>query len=131
MRKGQMFVMTMVFLIGLVFVIQQSFMNWFAYSIDFYANTQRNDYYIFDSVRDMSQATLSTSSSCTEARENFKEMSSFLQSRVLGGYFLEFNTKLDCSKWSNSPPQAPPLNVTIHVTGEGVDSYSNFNLYRT
>lgn len=131
MKKGQMFILTMVFLIGLVFVIQQSFMNWFAYSIDFYANTQRNDYYTFNSIRQMSQATLLTSPSCTDARESFNDMTSFLQSRVLSGYFLEYSARLNCAYWNNPPPQPPPLNVTIHVTGKGLDSYSNFNLYRT
>jgi hypothetical protein len=130
MKKAQMFVLTMVFLVGLVFVIQQGFVNWFAYAIDFYSDTQRNDYYLFDNVKTMAQYTMQSSATCDEARNNLNDLRAFLQSRILSNYFLEFRTRLDCSKWLNTPPSDAPLNASIHITGENVDTYGDFMLYR-
>jgi hypothetical protein len=130
MKKAQMFVITMVFLVGLVFVIQQGFINWFSYSMGFFADIQKNDYYLLDNVKTMAEQTMENSQSCTEARESLNELKSFLQSRVFSGYFLEFMYRLNCANWNNNPPSPAPLNVTIHITGENIDTSGNFFLYR-
>jgi hypothetical protein len=130
MKKAQMFIITMVFLIGLIFVIQQGFNDWFEYSIDFSASMQRNDYYIFDSVRAMSEQTLKGSQSCLDARDKLRELEGFLKNRILSGYYLDFSYKLTCANWDNAPPDPAPMNLTLHITGKDTDTHGNFFLYR-
>jgi len=130
MKKAQMFILTMVFLVGLVFVVQQGFVKWFEYSIGFSTDMQRNDYYLFDNIKIMTDQTLKGSQDCDDARNNLNELNNFLQSRVLSGYFLKFTHRLNCANWNNAPPNPAPLNVTIHITGEDTDTYGNFFLYR-
>ena len=128
--KGQMFILTMVFLVGLVFVVQQGFVNWFSYSMDFFADTQKNDYYLFDNVRQMIDQSIIGSSTCSETSDNMDELNSFLQSRILRGYFVEIDTSFDCINWYNSPPAAAPLRAGIHITGENIDTYGDFLFYK-
>lgn len=130
MKKAQMFILTMVFLVGLVFVIQQGFVNWFSYSMEFFTDVQKNDYYLLNNVKAMTEKTIENSQSCDEARESLNELKSFLQSHVFSGYFLEFRYRLNCAYWNNVPPNPNPLNVTIHITGENIDTSGNFFLYR-
>ncbi len=129
-RKGQMFVLTMVFLVGLVFVIQQGFISWFGYSVDLHSGIQRNDYYLFENVKSMAGQTLLGSGDCDSARDNLNDLRSFLNSRILRGYSLDFKYRLYCSNWNNLPPSPAPLNVTIHVTGEETDTHGDFLFYR-
>ncbi len=129
-KKGQMFIITMVFLVGLVFVVQQGFVNWFAYSIDFYSETQKNDYYLFNNAKDMTDQTFLGSATCTEARNNLNDLTTFFNTRVLTSYFLEFSYSLECGNWPNTAPADPPLDVTIHIKGENTDTQEDFSLYR-
>lgn len=130
MKKGQMFIITMVFLVGLVFVIQQGFMNWFSYSIDYSSRMQMSDYYLFENMKSMARTSLMAASSCSEARDNLNELSTFLNTNVIKGYDLDFTYRINCAYWGNTPPNPAPLNLTIHIRGEDTDTYQNLFLYR-
>jgi hypothetical protein len=128
--RGQMFVLTMVFLVGLIFVVQQGFINWFSYSVEFSAGMQKDDFYVLDNMKAMAEQTMSTSLSCEEARTNMDDLRNFLYSRLTSGYFLEFNYRLNCLYWNNGPPSPAPLNLTIQITGENTDTSGSFLIYR-
>lgn len=128
--KGQMFVMTMVFLVGLIFVIQQGLMNWYTYSIDYSTRMQESDYYLFENMKSMAETSLMASSTCSEARDNLNELSFFLNTNIIKGYNLDFVHRLDCGNWANTAPAPPPLNLTIHIKGADSNTYQDILMYR-
>lgn len=123
--KAQMFIVTIVFLVGLIFTVQQSL---FQYSfLDLPAQSERNDYYIFSNVKDIINQTIRTAETCLEAEQNVEETAAFLDKQILkGGYVLEIIWSFECANWDT---QDPVLNLTIHLKGADTDTTGTFYLY--
>jgi hypothetical protein len=122
--KAQMFIVTVVFLVGLIFAVQQAL---FQYSfLDLPAQSEKNDYYIFNNVKDMVIQGISTAKNCTEAVQNMEEIKAFMNKQILkGGYVLETIYKFDCANWHT---QTPFLNLTIHLKSADTDTTGTFYL---
>lgn len=119
-----MFIVTIVFLVGLIFTVQQAL---FQYSfLDLPAESEKNDYYIFNNVKDVVIRGISTAKDCTEAVENMEEIRAFMNKQILkGGYVLEMTLGFDCANWDT---QSPFLNLTIHLKGANTDTTGTFYL---
>ncbi len=120
-----MFIVTIVFLVGLIFTVQQCL---FQYSfLDLPAHSERNDYYIFSNVKDVINQTIRTAKTCAEAEQNAEEIESFLDKQIIrGGYILETIYKFDCANWDT---ENSLLNLTINLKGADTDTKGTFYLY--
>lgn len=105
--KAQMFIITMVFLVGLVFAVQTSLSQ---YSfIDLADSFKDNQGELYTSVITSFESTL-LSPDCPAARVHKNELEQFMEGRVIGGTTIDVDATLDCAEWGNQPLQ---LAVTI------------------
>ena len=120
LSKGQMFVLTMIFLMGMVFVVQQVL---FTYSsVDLVAG--------LNSLRDTAEQTVITTSDCADVGKNLNEFEGFFRSHVMESEFVvSADHELNCGNWDNFPPAPPPVVMTVYVKGKGFDSSARFDLY--
>ena len=126
--KGQMFVLTMIFLMGMVFVVQQIL---FTYSsVDLAAGMENDDYYFMKGLRDAAEQTVITTSDCANVSRNLNEFEGFFRSHVMESNFVvSADHELNCGNWDNLPPAPPPVVMTVYVKGKGFDSAARFDLY--
>ena len=123
-----MFVLTMIFLMGVVFVVQQVLFTYSA--VDTSSGTGSDDYYIMKSVRDAAEQTVIGASDCGNASRNLNEFEGFFRSHVMGGGFVvSADHELECGNWNNLPPAPPPVVMNVYVKGKGLDSSARFDLY--
>jgi len=129
MKRGQMFVITTVFMVGLIFMVQQLLFQYT--SVDPRSGFQFNEYGLVKSIRDAANATLLNSADCPALGADIEALKSFLNARsASAGYAMEFGYAIDCTSFGNTPPNPAPLNVTIRILGSGIDSTSSFGLYK-
>ncbi len=128
-RKAQMFIVTMVFLTGVIFTVQQLL---FQYSeLDLSMPLQKTDFYIIQNTRNLLQQSL-IASSCAEAEENLQETLSFLAEQPLRGFTMSFlfngelYPNINCSNWDTS---RPVLELQMDVVGPGTDTVVVYGLY--
>jgi len=125
-RKAQMFIISMLFLVGLIFSVQQLLFQYTA--LDLSAPYRENDIYLLKNLKDVVNTTIKKTQECPDFSEKMEELSSYLKSGAqMGGYGLSLDYTLDCSHWSDT--SAPPLNLTIHIAGKGSDTYSRLAMY--
>lgn len=92
MRKAQMFIVTMVFLTGLIFAVQQLL---FQYTlIDLSRPLQQTDFYLLSSIGDIFNLTIyglncSNLNSREQVLNNLVELDAWLNRQSFGGYSLE------------------------------------------
>jgi hypothetical protein len=127
--KGQMFVLTIIFLTGLIFVVQEN-LTGYSY-FDFSEPLQSNDIYFFNNVMDMFNDTMVTTTDCTSAQSNIEELMLFLSRKIIrGGFTLDLRKRLNCDNWGNTPSSNnPPLNLTVHVIGKESDTLEMVYMY--
>lgn len=105
--KGQMFIITMVFLVGLIFAVQN---NLSQYSfLNLASSFQGDDFYLLRGIKDSFSSTLTSSPNCGQADKNLQQLKNFLETNI-DEASVEVSYILDCSLWSSSP-----LTVTIHI----------------
>jgi len=127
--KAQMFVITLVFLVGLVFVVLQSLVS--DVQPDLSKPLGENDYYVMKNIKDVVNKTLQFSETCSDAEKNLGELVSKLNREILqGGYLVYIEYILDCSNWNNQPPNPPPLITTIKVTSKFSELTGTFEFYK-
>ena len=127
--KAQMYIVTIIFLVGLIVTVQQSFLQYT--NIDVTDAYTGSEYFLLKSIKDVSQETLLRSSDCTEFRDNIEETSTainLLEPR--SGKVIIVEPLVNCTAWMASPPSYPPLTLTVTVTSEGKDTREVFSLYR-
>lgn len=100
--KAQMFIVTMIFMVGLIFFVQQAL---FGYSsLDLSKPIYMDDYYTVENIVRGVDKTIAGSSTCREANEKISEFIDFVKRRLVKrGYELEGDYLLDCSQ-----PFPPP-----------------------
>jgi hypothetical protein len=126
--KGQMFVLTIIFLVGLIYVVQQ---NISGYSVlDISGPFEDNDYYIFRDVKDLFERTMTTTSTCIEAGRNLNELNNYIGRKILvGGFTLDLKYTLNCDNWDNVNPGPPPLNLTLKIIGKQSETIGSLRIY--
>lgn len=117
-QKGQMFVVTMVFLVGLMLIVQQILTQYG--DIDLSASFRSDHFYFVENLEPMYSDALRLAGDCGSFAADLDEMESVLERQTLGaGIQVEILHELDCSVWDPAP--STPLTATIHVRGEGID----------
>lgn len=107
--KGQMFIITMVFLVGLIFAVQNSLSQYsFLNLADAYTG---NELALLTSVRQSFRDTLAGAFTCEEAGPLLLELESFLERRPVAGKTVEIDQALDC--------RAGELDLTIRIRYPG------------
>ncbi|MBI4020320.1 MAG: hypothetical protein HY367_03225 [Candidatus Aenigmarchaeota archaeon] len=120
--KGQFFIVSMVFLVGLVFVVQQLLLQYGA--IRPLEPLENDDVALTNNIRDAFNATLATSGDCTEAERNLGELSEFIRDRQpMGGFFIEASHNFTCS---TSGPFPSTLEVDIMASSPKIDTRTRF-----
>lgn len=108
-RKAQMFIVTLVFITGMIFSVQQMLFQYS--SLDIADSIKKEDIYLMETVADMFNRTLLHTQNCSLALERLREVDSFLRKRVRGKYILEL-------KYNGKP--RPNLNCTRFLLGESI-----------
>ncbi len=91
-----MFVVTTIFLVGLIFVVQQLLFQYM--SVDPKAGFEFNEYGIVKSLAAAANATLQGSSNCAALENDMEVLKNFIESRTItAGYFVDFNHNVNCS----------------------------------
>ncbi|MFH1978240.1 MAG: hypothetical protein ABIJ92_02860 [Candidatus Aenigmatarchaeota archaeon] len=111
-KKAQMFIVTMVFLVSLIFAVQQSFFQYT--SIDTVSTFDVNDKYLIEDLKDLVNDTMHVSwEDCGEESSNVAALFSYLENHNFrNGYAVDFgNSKnsLDC------PSPIPGVNATLDL----------------
>lgn len=127
-----MFVVAIIFLVGLMFIIQQIL---FQYTfIDISEPMRTSDVYILRSITNDINRTIKTTLECNGSDDSFEtyleELDSMLKKEEMGNiYVISISKSLDCRFWKNSPPNEAPLNITIGITGLGEETRGQFTFY--
>ncbi|NIO23008.1 MAG: hypothetical protein GTN38_03210 [Candidatus Aenigmarchaeota archaeon] len=130
--KGQMFVVAMVFLVGLIFVVQQVL---FQYTlIDISEPMRLSDTHTIRSLTEDVNRTIKASMQCNGSDDSFEtyleELDSVIKKEETGRiYVIYISRSLNCEFWGNSPPAENPLNISIRITGLGKDTTGSFKFY--
>ena len=126
-----MFIITMVFLAGLMYSVQ---MLLFSYSaLDLSSPFRENEIFILYNVKDMINQTIKQTAECQDFLVKMDSIRSFLDSRPpRGGYITTVTYRYNCSFWANTPPASPPLNVSVLIKGStGSETYTTMYMYHT
>lgn len=129
-KKGQLFIVAIVFLIGMIFTVQQALFQYS--SIDMAKPFQARDSELFDNIIGMVNGTISETHYCNETKDSFalrieKIKSSFLEEHGRE-YSIEIAYKLDCARWLAASPPAP-LSLDVSITSQGRNTRGAFELY--
>lgn len=126
-----MFVVSVVFLIGLIFVVQQALFNYSA--IDMSSSFERHDAEVFGNVLGILNKTVVETYYCNETKDGFAERIEQLKASFLEEFGREYSIEilysLNCNRWNNVPPGPAPLALTLSVNGQGRDTRGAFQLY--
>lgn len=126
-RRGQMYIVTMVFLAAMVFGIQGLLL---AYSdTDLSKSYQSADPYVLDNIEDIFKSTLDSSGDCMEARDNIIELRSMMNSIIEGGYEIRTSGDVSCTPQGDWPAAGPDLVLHVSVFSERGESSADFELY--
>jgi hypothetical protein len=126
--KGQMFILTVIFLVGLIYVVQQNLSGYAV--LDLSEPFEDNSYYIFKYVKDAFSDTTATTRTCFEAEANLNELVNYISRKILfGGFTLDLRHNLDCARWDNTDPAQAPLNLTIRIIGKHSEVYAAIPIY--
>ena len=120
MARGQMFVITIIFLAGVISAI--SFSLYMYSSMDLSETIARNDAFIFKNLKDIVNKTVASSSGCTEAGKNLNELKSFIGRRETQSmeHVIKLDFVMECGKWNNYYPAEPPIRMYLEiVSGTG------------
>jgi parallel beta-helix repeat protein len=135
MRKAQMFIVTIVFLAGVISAVQVSL---FVYSgMDVSETIVSNDAFIYKNIKGIVNETVTSSASCTEARDSLNELRSFLNNREVQSieHVIDIDFMSECGNWNNLYPADPPIRMYVDVvSGAGslqMTTKSELLIYRT
>jgi len=89
-RKAEMFIITMIFLIGFVFAVQQNLLQYSV--IDISEPLEENDVYLLWNIRELFNESLLDSADCLDAGTRMQGLKNYMDTQILrGGYALELN----------------------------------------
>jgi len=127
-RKAQMFVVTMFFLIGLIFTVQALLFQYTA--LDLSAPFRQNSIYLLKNTEGLVNSTIRSTPECADFSVKMDGLKNFLEARVPStGYVISLDPHLNCAYWPNSPPGQAPLNITINILGKGSETTTMLNMY--
>jgi len=122
-----MFIVTVVFLVGLVFVVQQILLQYSYINIP--SSYQESDYHIMISTENMITKAVTMASSCSEASKNIEESLLFVGEQTTSGYSINVEYYMNCTNWNNAYPDPAPVPVTIKITSENTETINKLVIY--
>ncbi|MFH1294782.1 MAG: hypothetical protein ABIH90_02460, partial [Candidatus Aenigmatarchaeota archaeon] len=132
--KGQMFIITMVFLMGLVVFVSQLLLS---YSIvDVSDIPDRTGVFVVEEYNRMINDTIQSSRNCTDANNSIKEMNSFLGRLVTEGYHSQilYDKQLvpdvDCQKFNDLTGTEKLFDVDMEVITGSTEVRGVYGFYR-
>lgn len=125
--RGQMFIVTVVFLVGLVFVVQQVLLQ-YSY-VDMPAEFQQTDYHLMKSVEDVLKEAVTSADICSDAEKNLEEAFMFLGEQTISGYSVNVEYSVNCSNWGNEFPEPGPVNARITIMSEKTETMNKMVVY--
>lgn len=126
-KKGQMFIVTVVFLVGVVFVVQQILLQ-YSY-LDLPSSYQHGDFHLMRSAEIITTRAVTVAGTCTEAEENLKTSLLFLAEQTAGGYSLDVDYSVNCTNWDNKFPEPGPVTANIRITSESSETTNTMVVY--
>jgi hypothetical protein len=125
-RKAQMFVVTMIFLIGLIFSVNSLLFQYTA--LDLSTPFRENTVYLLQNTKGIINNTIKTTPDCADFTTKMKELKDFLDRRIpRGGYSLSLSYQVNCTNWDSVTN--PPLNLTIQIVGKNADTSARVYMY--
>lgn len=122
--KAQMFVVTMVFLVGLIFTVQQIFFQYRL--IDLPLSSQGDDSYLTESIKDSYQETVLTVTNCASLNASLQRLEAFLlQNAGKGGYSVELGHEVH-----SCTPSTANVSLDIRLLGAQTETKSTYQLIR-
>ncbi len=132
-RKGQMFLISMVFLVGLIFTVQTALLGYT--SVDISESSQKTDRYLIENVINLINDTLNDPNTeyCNSGKDNFldkmREIQTIVKEEYVRGMFsLKIIPILDCTKWNSQNEVV--LDITVVSQGPDFDTKGVFHLKR-
>lgn len=130
-KKGQLFLIAIVFMIGMIFIIQQALFQYS--SIEMSEPFEREDVELFSNMVEIVNETIKETYYCNETKDSFEnkmeEMKMLFLEEHGRVYSIEIIYALNCSNWNNLPPDLGPLKITISIASLGRDTRGTYEFY--
>ena len=121
--KGQMFIISMVFLVGLTLAVQSNIGQYnFVHLSDTF---KEHPGPLLATLTDDLQSAIRFSPNCLEARKRLQQLESIWESQHIGGINIDLTWTLNCDQWEEKPLQA-----TIRLTSIQAETRSSLSLGR-
>jgi hypothetical protein len=125
--RGQMFILTMVFLVGLIFSVQTLLLS-YSY-VDLSRVTQDSDANVMRVLVAAIQDTVEETESCSDVSGNLKELNVAIGTGMLATHDIEISYNISCGRWQNQYPALPPVETDMRITGERTETEARFSFY--
>jgi len=131
-KKGQLFLVAIIFLLGMIFAIQQALFQYTA--LDISEPLHSDETYLIRNIVNLVNRTIKDTYYCNDTVGSFEDEAKRIKKMLQdvqgsGIYSFDMAYDIDCSKWFNSPPDDPPLVLAISVTGFGRETGGRFSMY--
>ncbi|MEE9323659.1 MAG: hypothetical protein V3U72_03865 [Candidatus Aenigmarchaeota archaeon] len=130
-KKGQLFLVAIVFMIGMIFVIQQTLFQYS--SVEMSRPFVGRDVETLNNIIEAVNETIRETYYCNGTKDSFEDRISEMKISFLEehgrAYSMDILYDLDCSNWNNLPPGPSPLEITISVISSGMDTRGTFEFY--
>lgn len=134
MKKAQMYIVTVIFMIAMISLLQQSLFTYSA--VDLSDPPRSTDYFIIENFKLILQDLVSTSNNCEYDKFNSMEynIENFItfidvQEPRMGFDFTKLEYQVNCTNWND--PSLPVLEVTFDIAGKNIKSQGNYSFSRT
>jgi len=127
--KGQMFILTIVFLVGLIFSVQSLLLSY--NYIDLSQGPQTSDANVLMGISTAIKDTVEITISCSDVSGNLDELNKEISTGMLASYDISISYSIYCGRWGNSDPDPPPVEADIRVVGERTDTKALLPFYHT
>lgn len=125
--RAQMFIVTMVFLVGLVFIVQQNLFSYSSFNPP--GPFTERETHILETVKNTFQDALGTDTDCGIVQANLESLKNYLENQVIPGHVLDIEYTLDCTNWNNTEPNPKPLTLYVDIRGSGRDLSASLDMY--
>lgn len=132
--KGQMFIITMVFLTGLVVFVSQMLLSYSA--VDVSDVPDRTGGFVIKEYVSIINDTLQSSRNCTDAVDNVRELHGFLERLVTEGYYSKITydrkaePRIDCDRFNDLSGSVPLFSADIDIMTGFTDVKGLYDFYR-
>lgn len=125
--KGQMFILTMVFLVGLIFTVQSMLLEY--NYVDLSGPIEGSDEVIMMNIRNSIRDTVAITEDCSDVSGNLEELEAAVSRGMLSIYGIDIYYDIKCSRWNNTVSEEAPVEVHIRISTESSETTTSFSAY--